>query len=228
MAGGITVPDGIAERAGHLAEVVGEELESILYYEHPFTACGLLVVVSDRAQSYVDVLATIYQALQGVVPKVHCLRRRELFQLALPGCGPALLDDQPHLAHCVKYRSALLYGKDYRAEIPLPADPGLFLRAHVRDYRHHLRVHFLKLLAGGEYRKLAAEAVVEARRLLSTAAMGKGGLAERRSGAGEVAAQLEALAAPPATGPDGGSAASAIEAFWLLERLVRQLAEGTP
>ena len=222
-----------------LAGELGEDLESVLFYEHPFTGCGLVVVLSDQTGSYLDRVATIHRTLLGAA-RVHCLRRRELFQLALPGCGPPLLDDQPHLAHCVRYRSVLLRGRDCRPEIPLPADPGLFLRAHLRDYRHYLRVHFLKLLVAREHRKLVLEALVEGRRLLSTALLGERGwqlapkdvtqrFAERRPGeASAVARSLEALAARQADGPEAGREEEAREAFWLLERLARLLEEAAP
>jgi hypothetical protein len=230
----ITVPARIFERALRLAEELGEDLESVLYYEHPFTGCGLVVVVSGQPGSYLDRVARVHRTLLGAA-RVHCLWRRELFQLALPGSGPPFMDDQPHLAHCVRYRSVLLHGRDFRPEVPLPTDPGLFLRAHLRDYRHYLRVHFLKLLVARDDRKLVGEALVEARRLLFTALLGEGGwqlapkdvterFAEGRPGeAAAVAKSLEALAARQADGPETGREEEAREAFWLLERLARLL-----
>lgn len=233
MAGGITVSDGIAESARHLAEVVGEELESLLYYEHPFTSCGVLAVASDRLESYPDLLARIYRILREV-PKIHCLRRRELFWLALPGyTTPPSVDDQPHLAHCVKYRSQLLHGRDYRPEIPLPAQPQIFLSGHVRSCRHYFRIHCLKRLLAGEHGELLTEIVAEMRRLISTALMADEGwrvdlaeVAERfafHSGAGEIGGvvlQLEDFAtrAPAATSADARAA------VFLFERLLKLLA----
>jgi hypothetical protein len=133
------------------------------------------VVARDRVESYPDLLARIYRTL-FTVQAIHCLRRRELFFLALPGCSaPPHLDDQPHLAYCVKYRSALLHGRDCRPEVPLPAQPRLFLQEHLRGCRHYFRVHYLQRLLEKAHRELVSETLEEACRLMSTALMGERG-----------------------------------------------------
>jgi len=221
---------------------MGEGLESVVYYEHPLTGCGLLLVVSDlTAEPFPDLLARIFRAAPRV--PLHCLRPRELFHLALPGyyAAPALsVDDQPHLAHCVKLRSAVLHGRDCRAEVPLPAQPAIFLREQLRGCQRVFRTHCLKLLFEREYRKVVAEAVHEARRTMSIALVGDGGwqvdLAEvperytARFGAArtsEAWRQLKALGGRLEATPEADPADledAAYEACWLLEQFLKLLA----
>jgi HEPN domain-containing protein len=175
LASGIAVPSPVAESALRLVDSAREDLESLVYYEHPLTIRGVVVVARDRVESYPDLLARIYRTL-AVVPAIHCLRWRELFFLALPGSSaPPYLDEQPHLAYCVKYRSALLHGRDFRPEVPLPAQPRLFLQEHLRGCRHYFRGHYLQRLLEKAHRELVGEILAEARRLMSTALMGERG-----------------------------------------------------
>jgi hypothetical protein len=233
----VQIPQRIAERVASLVQEVRESLESVVYYEHPLTGCGLLLVVPDRAtQPFPDLLARIYRAAPRVT--LHCLRPRELFQLALPGYdAPALsVDDQPHLAYCVKLRSALLHGRDCRAEVPLPARPAVFLREHLRGCQRYFRPHYLKLLFERQYRNVVMETVREARRTMSIALVGDGGwqvdLAEvperytARFGGARTSAvwrRLEALEECREAAPEAVEDA-AYEACWLLERFLKLLA----
>ena len=175
LASAIAVPSHIARSALSLVGRAREDLESLVYYEHPLTAHGVVVVARNRVESYPDLLARIYRALSAVAA-IHCLRWRDLFFLALPGTSsPPYLDDQPHLAYCVKYRSVLLHGRDCRPEVPLPAQPRLFLLEHLRGCRHYFRIHYLQRLVQKGYRELVVEILEEARRLMSTALMGDRG-----------------------------------------------------
>lgn len=236
---GICVPPLIADRVAHLVDAAGGELESVLYYEHPLTVHGVVVVARDRVESYPDLLARAQRAL-AVVPALHCLRSRDLFLLALPGSSsPPHIDDQPHLAYCVKRRSVLLHGRDCRPEVPLPAEPRLFLLEHLRGCRHYFRAYYLRRLLGEAHRELVREALQEAGRLMSTALMGERGgwqtgLAEvperfllwyRSPAAAEVVGGLQALARR-LSGPAAVlGKADAWEAARLFERLLDLLAE---
>jgi hypothetical protein len=190
-------------------------------------------------ESYPDLLARVYRALPAV-PAIHCLRSRDLFLLALPGpSSPPFLNDQPHLAYCVKYRSVLLQGRDCRPEVPLPAEPRLFLQEHLRGCRHYFRVHYLQRLLEKAHRELVREILAEARRLMSTALMGEGGgwqidLAEvpRRfsiwhgtAGATEVVAGLETFARRLSDPTAALQKADAWEVTRLFERLLDLLVE---
>ncbi len=236
------VPRAIGERVANLARDLGRDLESAIYFEHPFTSPGLLLVVRDEVEGFPDLLARVYRALPPGL-KIACLRRRELFELALPGFAapPLGLDEQPHLAHCVKFRSALLHGVDCRPEVPLPADPGLFLRAHIRACRRFFRSHaILALLVRRRYQTLVEEIAGEARRLMSIALAGDEGwkvdLAEvpacfaARYGSGEAGdamAVWERLAALEA-GAAAVSREQAEEAGWLFERFLALLDREAP
>ena len=237
---GIAVPSHIAESALRLVDGAREDLESVVYYEHPLTIHGVVAVTRDRVESYPDLLARIHRTLL-TVPAIHCVRWRDLFVLALPGfSAPPYFDDQPHLAYCVKYRSALLHGRDCRPEVPLPAQPRLFLQEHLRGCRHYFRIHYLRRLLEKEYRELVSEILEEARRLMSTALMGERGgwqidLAEvpqrfsvwhGTAEAADVVGGLEAFARR-LSGPTAAlQKADACEVIWLFERLLDLLMKG--
>lgn len=236
----IAVPSHVAESASRLVDGARGDLLSLVYYEHPLTVHGVVVVARDGVESYPDLLARVHRTLLAV-PAIHCLRWRDLFFLALPGSSaPPYLDDQPHLAYCVKYRSALLQGRDCRPEVPLPVQPRLFLQEHLRGCRHYFRVHYLKRLQEKAYREVVGEVLEEARRLMSTALMGEGGgwqidLADvpRRfslwhgtAEAAEVVGRLEIFARrlhdPTAT----LQKSDAFAVTWLFERLLDLLRKG--
>ncbi|MEA2604963.1 MAG: hypothetical protein QOF89_5955 [Acidobacteriota bacterium] len=240
LASGIAVPSHIAESALRLVADARGDLESLVYYEHPLTGHGVVVVARDRVESYPDLLARIYRTLLAV-PAIHCLRWRDLFFLALPGSStPPYLDEQPHLAYCVKYRSALLHGRDCRPEVPLPAQPRLFLQEHLRGCRHYFRVHYLQRLLEQAHRGLVSEILEEARRLMSTALMGERGgwqidLAEvpqrfsiwhGTAEAAEVVGGLEAFARRLSDPTAALQKADACEVIRLFERLLDLLMKG--
>lgn len=241
----VRVPRLIVEGIARLTREMGERLESVVYYEHPLSSLGLLIVpFSDGEMLSPDLIARIYH-LAHQAP-LHCLRRWELFQLALPGfAAPGFsLDDQPHLAHCVKLRSSLLHGRDCRDEVPLPADLSIFLREHLRGCRKYFRTHCLSRLCQREYREVVGETITEARRLMSIAQIGAGGwrfdlaeTPERFAAVYGMAEQtltawkrLEGLERCLETAPDSGKAAG-YEALWLFDRFQSLLASevlGTP
>jgi hypothetical protein len=235
--GDIRVPPRVLEGVANLVREAGEGLESVVYYEHPLTGNGLLLVLPDHAGSFPDLLARIFQAAPRL--PLHCLRPRELFQLALPGyAAPALsVDDQPHLAHCVKFRSAVLHGRDCRAEVPLPARPDIFLRDQLRGCRKFFRTHVIKLLYEREYRKVVTEVVHEARRSMSIALQAADGwrvdLAEvpdryaARFGTArgvEGWRRLVTLAEGLETTPEADLETAAYEACWLFEGFLKGIA----
>ena len=234
----VKVPRSIVESVVGLVREMGQSLESVVYYEHPLSGLGLLVVpFSEEDLLPPELVGRIYH----LVPQapIRCLRRRELFELALPGfSAPGYsLDDQPHLAHCVKLRSRLLHGRDCRDEVPLPADPSIFLREHLRGCRKYFRAHCLSRLYRREHREVVGETSIEARRLMSIAQVGTGGwevdlpraperFAEIHGGAEQAFAswkRLEDLAGCLESAPDAGEAAG-YKAVWLFDRFMKLLA----
>jgi hypothetical protein len=242
--GEIAVPAPVARGVADLVREAGTELESVLYYLHPFSVCGLVVVMSDQVSDLPALLARIHRVLPPRL-SLHCLRRRELFHLALPGVShQPLLDEQPHLAWCAKWRSALLHcrdGRDCRPEIPLPADPGLFLRARLRGCRNHFRIHVVLGLLWKrdprDYRRLVQALADEGRNLLSIALVGAGGwrldLSEVPArfaeihGDDEAWRRLEELAARTRSA-SADLREDALDACWHFEQLLRRLEEQCP
>ena len=70
----------------HLAQQLRDEIESILYYPHPFCNGGIVVLFRNEVRDPESVVDAITKAFRFIPPdlSLHCLRAGELFELALP------------------------------------------------------------------------------------------------------------------------------------------------
>ena len=145
-------------------------LVSILYYPHPFSNGGLVVVFRDHEKSVVDLIIEAFKCVQPDF-SLHCLRRAELFELSLPSfTWLHVLNRRTHLAHCLKYRGLVLHGEDVRAEIPSPPEPRLLLSLHLEASAHFMRNHaILGTLMRGSYVDLLKRIDWQFKCLMSTA-----------------------------------------------------------
>ena len=75
-------------------------VESVLYYPHPLTEGGLIVVLANDTGDLLDLVGEVYQQAPSGL-SLHCLRHRELFQLTLPGifAPPFSVNERPHLPY---------------------------------------------------------------------------------------------------------------------------------
>ncbi len=159
----------ITQFALHLAEVHGSRIESILYYPHPFTSGGLIIVFKDDAGLYQDLVADV----QGCDPQgitLYTLRRSELIELSLPKLAGLQINEYPHIAFYAKHKGDVLFGSDLRAEIVEPKDTHLMLEATIDVYACWFRDHIiLKRLAQVEYLSLIQIIHEQIRQLMAMA-----------------------------------------------------------
>src|SRR5215216_1686178 len=118
---------------------IGDQLESITFYPHPFTGGGLVIVPEGDVEFIPDLLSKIYSMRPPV--SLYCLRRAELFQLSVPGVfgWPYPLEEKPHLAFWLKNKGRALYGRDIRDEIRLPEPSVSLLEIHLQRAKHCIR-----------------------------------------------------------------------------------------
>lgn len=154
---------------------LGEQVESILYYPHPFHVGGIVIVLKDDDASSIDLASEIYRRA-NVRISLHCLRRSELFKLSLPGMFvlPNPVSEHLHLAPWLKHRGVILYGLDLRDEIPSTINRHLLLNIHIEACQHSLRPGIILTgLMTGAYSRLIAEMNMQVRYLMATALLVK-------------------------------------------------------
>jgi hypothetical protein len=227
---------GFAERVA--ARLPGQ-VESIIYYPHPFTLGGIVIVFNGSVGFIPESVSEIYRCLPPPYLSLHYLRTSDLFQLALPGLFtmPAAINEHPHLALSLKYKGTVLYGRDLRDEVPVPANLPAVLDNHIEGCRVHLPLHgWLRWLGNREYLALLEELDRQTRYLLATALLLHNqwdvemeNLPEqfRRYFANQpvlqVCDEFFALREGVDAGDEDSLRATAFEAVWLFESLLREL-----
>ena len=131
--------DPIIEAFGHQFGY-NKHVESIMHYPHPFTDGGIILVCGNNTADFLDLLADVY-AHQLPSLSLHCLRRRELFQLSLPGlfAPPLQINERPHLPYWLKHKGTVLSGIDLRAEIVPTVESRVLLAGHIEGCMDYLR-----------------------------------------------------------------------------------------
>jgi|GEM_PF-1939734 len=230
----------VTDFATRLGFYLRNRLESVIFYPHPFTAGGVVVVFKDGAGDLHKLLPEV--AMSGPPPglSLHCLRREELFELALPVefrlVPPHAVNEYSHLAYWLRHKGVVLHGRDVRAEVGLPAEPRLLLTTHIDSCMNSLRSHLiLSYLLDGRYEALVTELDAQMRYLMAAALLARGvwdvtfesvpGLFRETYDDAEMAAtwdEFERLLAPGGGGAGAGREA-ACEAAWLFESLLRRL-----
>jgi len=214
-----------------------------MYYPHPFTKGGLVIVFKDDVEKLLDRISVVYQNLPPAGLAVHCVRRSELFELSLPSLylPPYMVLEHTHLAYFLKHKGAVLFGLDLRAEVPLPSDHRVLLDNHLEACMGHLRPHgLLTRLANKDYLVLIDELDKQFRYLMSTALLAHGvwdiqieSLPDQFTHyfANEPATKtwrsFHALRSNLAAKDAEACRAAAFEAVWLFECFLRELKEYT-
>jgi hypothetical protein len=224
-----------------LIAAMGDQLESITYYSHPFTNGGLVIVPKDDVKFIPDLIADIYE-LNPPPIMFYCLRRAELFQLSLRGAfgWPNPLEEKPHLAYWLKNEGIVLYGRDIRDDVKLPADTSGFFANHSQRCKQFVRNWAIDQLRRKNYRGMIIELERQARYLMATALLSKNEwnvspdtIPERfdqsfkNVRASQVGAGMAALARQTDEMDEGLSRRSAFEALWLFEQFLLSTSEYT-
>ncbi|MGA9997091.1 MAG: hypothetical protein WBP93_16860 [Pyrinomonadaceae bacterium] len=158
-----------------LSERLAGQLLSVIYYPHPLSHGGLVLVFHDEVESLVDLITEAYTCVPLDLA-LHCLRRAELFELSLPTfTWLHVLNRRIHLGYCVKQTGVVLYGPDVRDEIPPPPEPRVLLNAHLESCAHFMRNHaILGLLASENYLELMKRIEWQMKCLMLTALLLRG------------------------------------------------------
>lgn len=114
-------------------------VESILYYPHPFTPGGIILVFANEVDEWSQQLAIVYEMAPPL--SIHCLRQREIFQLSQPGlfAPPLRVNERPHLPYWLQHRGEVLYGADMRSEIRPFSPATTLLSGHIEGCMDYLR-----------------------------------------------------------------------------------------
>jgi hypothetical protein len=235
------------EKVRFTAKVIArfrDELESLMYYPHPFTNGGFVIIIKDEVEEFLDCVTGIFQCAPPRGLSIHCLRRSELFELALPGVYllPSRVNEQEHLALYLKNKGSVLFGVDLREQISVPNNYEVMLDNHLEACASQLRPHvLLKWLASKEYLLLIDEIDNQFRYLMGTALLVHGVWDITMEGLPDLFAQYFANqpvieiwksfdTARNKLDPKDEIACRelAFETAWLFESFLRELREHTP
>ena len=226
----------IRQFALRLSNAYGSRIESILYYSHPLTSGGLIVIFRDDAGLYQDLVADV-QSCDPQSITLHTMRRSDLIELSLPKMAGLQINEYPHIAFYAKHKGVVLFGSDLRAEIAEPKETHLMLEATIDVYACWFRDHIiLKRLAQAEYLSLIQIIHEQIRQLMAMALLrydewdiSTDTLEERfqeRYPDTQMRQVLEAFSKirDETEDKDGDTLRSdAFEAVWLFESFLRQL-----
>ncbi len=146
------------------------KLVSLVRFPRPFLGDGLLITLNDNADDFVG-LATAIRRLAPKRLSAICLKRSELYQLAMP--NPYAIETLS-TPYWVRNAGTLLWGDDIRSEVPLYKHPNRLLAFHLEKTIHRTRNHFiLALLAADRYRDIHVGLARKRTQLMATALLAK-------------------------------------------------------
>jgi hypothetical protein len=230
------IEEPVREFASRVTARLGEQIESITAYSHPFTSGGLVIVFKDNVGFAPDLVSVVYRCEPPPVT-LYCLRRAELFQLSLPGVfgWPNPLEEKPLLAYRLKYKGEVVYGRDIRDEVTIRDNPMSSLEAQVQRCKQFIRNWALDQFRRRNYLGIIREAERQTRYLMATALLTRGEwdvapeeIPERfgtlfvDSRAMQTWAEINTLALRQTAAAEA-SRESAKESLWLFERAVHYM-----
>jgi hypothetical protein len=236
-------PADIQAYVDRLVARAGGNLESVVLSPFPFCGSQLLVVCRGNVPYLHEVMvaATLCDPPDVLT---HWIRGSELRELSLPFGAVAVwfwwkqAGEYPGWSYWLRNRGTVLYGRDVRAEIPLPRDTRAmleaFLAGSITYNRALLPVPFLIQQRYGELVEILSRLC---RRLMATGLLlrdqweiEEGTVLDRFScafaedGARELCGELHAaFEGAGATADPGALRQRAIDAIWITERLERFL-----
>ena len=135
-------------------------LNCVMYYPHPFTDGGLIVVYKQKNENWLKSLGAAEAGRQRYLPRLqlHCHTPATLGQLSNPGMftPPLQINEMPHLPYWLAARGRCLWGADLRQAVrPFPR-PDILLAGHIEGCFDYLRRYgILMNLVQGRYLQLA-------------------------------------------------------------------------
>lgn len=232
------VAQNIRDFVDRVVASVGDQLESITFYPHPFTNGGLVVVPKPDVEFIPDLISQVYR-LDPAPVMIYFLRGIELFELSLPGVfGWTIpLEEKPHLAFWLKKNGTVLFGRDIRPDIRLPADTSPYLEIHIQRIKHCIRNWVLEQLGRQNYQGIVREMERQTRYVMATALLAKareweyakedipGRFKEvfKDQTAEQVWADLTCLTQQVEERQEQASRESAFEAVWFFEQFIKQM-----
>jgi hypothetical protein len=164
------IEEPVREFASRVVARLGEQIESITAYSHPFTRGGLVTVFKDNVGFVPDLISVVYCCEPPPIT-LYCLRRAELFQLSFPGVfgWPNPLEEKPLLAYRLKFKGVVLYGRNLSDEVMIPGDPMSLLETQVQRCKQFVRNWALDQFRRRNYSGIIKEAERQIRYLMATA-----------------------------------------------------------
>ena len=149
---------------------LGEQIESITAYSHPFTKGGLVIVFPEKNGFLPDLISVVYGCEPPPIT-LYCLRSTELFQLSFPGVfgWPNPLEEKPLLAYYLKFKGVVIYGRDIRDEVMIPDDPMALLELQVQRCKQFIRNWTMDQFRRRNYLGIIKEAEKQTRYLMAIA-----------------------------------------------------------
>ena len=223
----------VHEFALRVIERLGEQIESITAYSHPFTKGGLVIVFQEKIGFVPDLISVVYSCEPPPIT-LYCLRSTELFQLSFPGVfgWPNPLEEKPLLAYQLKFKGDVIYGRDIRDEVMIPDDPMALFETQVQRCKQFIRNWTLDQFRRRNYLGIIKEAERQTRYLMAIALLTRNEwdvapeeIPERfellfeDKEATQSWTEINTLALRQAATKEA-SRESAKEAFWLFERTI--------
>jgi hypothetical protein len=230
------IEEPVREFASRVMARLGEQIESITAYSHPFTKGGLIIVFKDDVGFVPDLISVVYNCEPPPIT-LYCLRSAELFQLSFPGVfgWPYPLEEKPLLAYRLKFKGVVIYGRDISDEVTIQSDSMPLLEAQVQRCRQFIRNWSLDQLRRRNYLDIVKETKRQISYLMAIALLTRGEwdvAAENIPGrfeelfkdkwAMQTWAEMDALTQREAAAGEV-SRESAKEALWLFERAVHYI-----
>lgn len=227
----------VQEFASRVIDRLGDRIESIIGYSHPFTNGGLVVVFKADAGFMPDLIAEVYDCGPPNIT-LYCLRRTELFQILGPGVfgWPNPLEEKPMLAYRVRLGGEVIYGRDMRNEIDIDDNPIELLETQIQRCKQFIRNWALDQFRRRNYAGIIKEIDRQSKYLMATALLAKGewdvpperipNLFEsllKDAETKHIWTDINSLSLATANNEKEASRASAAEAVWLFEKVLQSI-----
>ncbi|HEX8091365.1 MAG TPA: hypothetical protein VF762_21100 [Blastocatellia bacterium] len=227
----------VQEFASRVTARLGDKVESIVAYSHPFTNGGVVIVFGTDAGFMPDRIAEVYECAPPNIT-LYCLRRSELFQISFPGVfgWPNPLEEKPLLAYRVKHKGEVIYGSDIRDDIEIGYDAASLLDMQVQRCKQFIRNWTLDQFRRRNYAGIVKEMDRQTRYLMATSLLARGewdvpleSIPERfesvlkDSETKRTWADIHSMALAAARPEQDTSRETAAEAVWLFEQVLRSI-----